>query len=134
MAVTAQTLSRDVDRVFAYTRDFVLAQIDEAAFNHSPAVAIFFGELLLRMAGPQQMNSRAKDTQTGGNTVIGRVNLGAHAGAKRMAGAFDTHNVASLAIESSDSIIARSTGIPSGPTVASTLISATMPISEAISG
>jgi hypothetical protein len=92
MAVAPQTESRAVDRVLAHTRDHILSNISQTAFNHKPIAAIFFGQLLGAFGGVP-MRGEGKKTQTGGESVNVRVGLG-KGNAKRMSGAWDTHPTA----------------------------------------
>ncbi len=92
MAVAAQTESRAVDRVLAHTRDHILAEINQTAFNHSPVAGIFLGQVLGDFGNVPGERS-GKKTQTGGESIVVRVGLG-KGNAKRMAGAWDTHPTA----------------------------------------
>lgn len=90
--VTAQTESRNVDRVLAHTRDSYMPRVRDHAFNHSPAGSVFFGKTLGDFGGTR-MNGSGKKVQTGGESIVVRMGLG-KGNAKRMAGAWDTHGTA----------------------------------------
>jgi hypothetical protein len=90
--VAAQTESRNVDRFLAHTRDHIVDRVRDQSFNHSPAAAIFFGQMLGDFGGTR-MTGEGKSMQTGGESIVVRMNLG-KGNAKRMAGAWDTHGTA----------------------------------------
>lgn len=90
--VTTQTESRTIDRTLAFTRDAIMPQVKQQAFNHSPVAAIFLTQMLGDF-GSQRMSGSGKTTQTGGESCLVRVGLG-KGNAKRMAGAWDTHGTA----------------------------------------
>jgi hypothetical protein len=92
MAVAAQTESRAVDRILAHTRDHILSDINQTAFNHSPIAAIFLGQVLGDF-GSVPGGGSGKKTQTGGESIVVRVGLG-KGNAKRLAGPWDTHPTA----------------------------------------
>jgi len=93
MSVTAQTESRNVDRILAFTRDAIEKKVKDQHFNHSPLLAALAGELLGDF-GRGMMSGRAKRVQSGGESIVVRVNLGANTGAKRKSGPWDTNNTA----------------------------------------
>lgn len=93
MSVGVQTFQRTNLRVYSKSIDVYRNQLIDHVFSHSPGMMIFgnqslgdFGGVRLRGVGHQR--------QRGGNAVMLRVRLGSYSGAKRGAGAFDTHNVA----------------------------------------
>ncbi len=91
---TVQTLSRSNMREFAFTTDVVMRRNLDHVFSHSPTLAILTGRTLGDQFGGTIMSGTGHADQEGGHAILIRVRLGAHAGAKRGAGAFDTHNVA----------------------------------------
>lgn len=93
MSVSAQTESRAVDRILAFTRDAIEKKVRDQHFNHSPLLAACTGELLGDFGRGLQAG-RAKRTQTGGESIVVRPNLGANTGAKRKSGPWDTNNTA----------------------------------------
>jgi len=93
MSVASQTESRNVDRILAFTRDAIEKKVKDSHFNHSPLLAALAGELLGEF-GRGSMAGRAKRVQSGGESIVVRVNLGANTGAKRKSGPWDTNNTA----------------------------------------
>lgn len=93
MSVTSQSETRTVDRILAFTRDAIEKKVRDQHFNHSPLLAALTGELLGEF-GKGMMAGRAKRTQTGGESIVVRANLGANTGAKRKSGPWDTNNTA----------------------------------------
>lgn len=93
MSVAAQTESRAVDRILAFTRDAIEKKVRDQHYNHSPLLAALTGELLGDF-GRGMMSGRAKRVQSGGESIVVRVNLGANTGAKRKTGPWDTNNTA----------------------------------------
>ena len=92
MSVTAQTITRNDLRVYAFTRDHVMRGTIDHVFNHDPVTAVFLGKDLGAF-GDIRMRGSGKVSQTGGAAVQIRVRLGKHSGSKWMAGPWDTHNV-----------------------------------------
>lgn len=93
MSVTAQSETRNVDRILAFTRDAIEKKVRDQHFNHSPLLAAVSGEILGEF-GRGMSAGRAKRTQTGGESIVVRPNLGANTGAKRKSGPWDTNNTA----------------------------------------
>lgn len=93
MSVTAQSETRNVDRILAFTRDAIEKRVRDQHFNHSPLLAALTGDLLGDF-GRGMMSGRAKRTQTGGESIVVRPNLGANTGAKRKSSPWDTNNTA----------------------------------------
>ena len=93
MSVTAQSETRNVDRILAFTRDAIEKKVRDQHFNHSPLLAALTGDLLGEF-GRGMMSGQAKRTQTGGESIVVRPNLGANTGAKRKTGPWDTNNTA----------------------------------------
>jgi hypothetical protein len=93
MSVASQSETRNVDRILAFTRDAIEKKVKDNHFNHSPLLAAFAGELLGEF-GRGMMAGRAKRTQSGGESIVTRPNLGANTGAKRKSGPWDTNNTA----------------------------------------
>jgi hypothetical protein len=93
MSVASQTESRTVDRILAFTRAAIEKRVRDNHFNHSPLLAALSGEILGEF-GRGMMAGRAKRTQTGGESIVVRPNLGANAGAKTKSGPWDTNNTA----------------------------------------
>ncbi|TFG64698.1 MAG: phage major capsid protein [Gemmatimonadales bacterium] len=91
MSVAAQTITRTDLRVYAATRDKVMAGTYDHVFSHDPMTAIFLSKTLGDFGGVKLQGS-GNTNQTGGAAVQIRVRLGKHSGDKRMAGAWDTHN------------------------------------------
>jgi len=88
---TAQTRSFDISRdALAFTRDAIITRIFDAQFDHSPTLAMVFGRLLNADFGGVPLNGAFKDTQTGGESITHRVNLGSNSTAKTLSGPFDT--------------------------------------------
>lgn len=94
MAVASQTFSRTNFREFAFTTDAVAKRVIDHVYSNSPTLAILSGRALGSQFGAQQLNGIGHQDQSGGHAIILRPRLGQHAGAKRGAGPFDTHNVA----------------------------------------
>lgn len=93
MSVTAQSETRNVDRILAFTRDAIMRKVKDQHFNHSPLLAAFTGELLGDFG--RGMNAgKAKRVQTGGESIVVRTNLGENTGAKVKSGPWDTNNTA----------------------------------------
>jgi hypothetical protein len=88
-----QDETRRVDRILAFTRDAISKRVKDQHFNHSPFLAALTGELLGEF-GRGMMSGRAKRVQSGGESIVVRVNLGANTGAKRKTGPWDTNNTA----------------------------------------
>jgi len=91
MAITAQTISRSDLRVFAFTRDKVLAGNRDHVFSHSPSLALIFNKTL-GDHGAVKMRGLGHTVDSGGNSVLIRMRLGKHTGSKAMAGPWDTHS------------------------------------------
>jgi phage tail protein X len=94
MSVVDTTFSRTNLREWAFTTDHVLAENRDHVFSHSPTLSIFAGQTLVSGAGGVPLSGAGKSMAGGGHRVVMRVRLGEHAGAKRGASAYDTHNVA----------------------------------------
>jgi len=92
VAVAAQTFSRTNFREFAHTRDVIRTNYVDHVFSNSPALAIFANQTLGNFGGVR-LKGVGHRTQEGGFSIIQPVILGAHAGAGRQTGPFDTHNV-----------------------------------------
>ena len=92
MTVPAQTITRANLREWAFTQDAILPEIQDHVFSHSPSLAILASRDLGDFGGTQ-LRGRGHRTLGGGHTVMVRARLGEHAGSKRGAGGFDTHNV-----------------------------------------
>ncbi len=92
MSVTAQTITRNDLRVFAFTRDHRVRGVIDHVFSHDPVTAIFLGKDMGSFGGVR-MRGAGKTVQVGGASVQIPVRLGAHEGSKWMAGPFDTHSV-----------------------------------------
>lgn len=92
MAVTSQTYSISDFRAYADTQDAFTPGVVDAVYSHSPTLGIILGRDRGEFGGVQLRGRGSKD-QEGGVSVLIHVNLGAHAGAKRGASAWDTHNV-----------------------------------------
>ena len=90
MSVPVLSESRNFDRTLEFTRDQVMAEVFDTAFNHSPLIAMLFGRLQNAQFGPVPMNGRAKSTMTGGESIRIRVNLGDNTTAKTLSGPWDT--------------------------------------------
>lgn len=87
--VTAQSETRNVDRILAHTRDVIMREIQDHAFNHSPVASIFFGQALGDF-GSVARAGQGKMTQTGGESIVVRMNLG-KGNVGTMAGAYGQH-------------------------------------------
>lgn len=93
MSVTDTAFNRENIREYAYSIDDYKSQLTDTVFSHSPATAIFANRTLGDFGGVQ-LRGAGHMTQSSGHSVVKRVRLGEHAGAKRGAGPYDTHNVA----------------------------------------
>lgn len=93
MSVATLSETRVTDRTLAFTRDVVLREIWDTVFDHSPALAMMMGRLQNERFGPVAMNRRAKQTQTGGESVVVRHNLGENTTAKTLTGPWDEYDV-----------------------------------------
>jgi hypothetical protein len=89
MSVSVLSESRSFDRVLEFTRDAILPGIWDTAFDHSPLMAALLGRLNNAQFGPVKMNGRGKDTQTGGESIVVRHNLGKNLTAKTLTGPWD---------------------------------------------
>lgn len=86
--VTAQTETRNYDRILTRTRDAIMDGVQDAEFNYSPASAIFLGKTLGDF-GPTPGTGSAKESQTGGESLVVRMNLG-KGNSGTMAGGYGT--------------------------------------------
>jgi len=93
MSVTAQSETRNVDRILAFTRDSIEREVKDQSFNHSPLLAAFTGKLLGEY-GSDGVAGRAKQVQSGAESIVVRMNLGKNTGAKRKSGPWDTNETA----------------------------------------
>src|SRR3989304_6215424 len=93
MSVASQTESRNVDRILPSTPHATRKTVKASPFTLPPLVAALAGELLGEF-GRGSMAGRAKRVQSGGESIVVRVNLGANTGAKRKSGPWDTNNTA----------------------------------------
>lgn len=93
MSVTAQSETRNVDRILAFTRDSIEREVRDQAFNHSPLGAALTGQILGEY-GSSGVKGRAKRVQSGAESIVVRVNLGKNLGAKRKSGPWDTNETA----------------------------------------
>jgi hypothetical protein len=94
MSIAGQTFSRTNFREFAFTTDVIARENQDHVFSNSPTLAIFTGRTLGTQFGANPQSGSGHDGQEGGHAIITRVRLGAHDGAKRGAGPFDTHSTA----------------------------------------
>jgi hypothetical protein len=90
----AQSETRAVSRVLAYTRDRFLPDIVNQAYNHSPLSAMLFGRLLEDMFRDRPMSGRGRMIVDGGESIVQRVRLGKSTNRKNLTGPFDTLNTA----------------------------------------
>ena len=90
--VASQTENRNVDRFLAFTRDSIMHEVMDHAFNHTPIGAVMLGQLLGDFGSVAQMG-KGKETQVGGESIVVRMGLG-KGNAKRMSGPWDTHGTA----------------------------------------
>lgn len=90
MSVAVLSESRNFDRVLEFTRDRILPGIFDTAFDHCPMMAAMLGRLNNAQFGPVRLNGRGKDTQTGGESIVVRHNLGKNLTAKTLTGPWDT--------------------------------------------
>lgn len=92
MSVAVLSETRNFDRVLEFTRDRILPEIHDTVFNHSPLLSMVFGRMQNASFGPVPMNGRAKQTLTGGESIVIRHNLGKNTTAKTLTGPWDTVN------------------------------------------
>lgn len=92
MSVPSQTYSISDFRAYSDTMDAFAPGVVDAVYSHSPTLGILLGRDRGEFGGVQ-LRGRGAVNQEGGVSVLIHVNLGAHAGAKRGASAWDTHNV-----------------------------------------
>lgn len=92
MSVATLSESRVFERGLEYSRDFVIREMKEQAFDCNPLSSILCGKLNTKMFGAQQMMSKGKEVITGGTTIEGRVNLGKNTSVKKLAGHWDTND------------------------------------------
>lgn len=90
MSVASLSETRVFDRTLEFTRDAILPQIWDTAFDHSPLLAMMFGRLSNARFGAVQLNGRGKQVQTGGESIVARHNLGANTTATELSGPWDT--------------------------------------------
>jgi hypothetical protein len=93
MSVASLDFTNSNIREYTFTTNVVLRDNIDHVFSNSPALAIFADKTLGDFGGVR-LRGAGHTTQTGGIDVSHRVRLGSHAGAKRGASGFDTHNVA----------------------------------------
>ena len=91
MSVATQSETRVVDRILAFTRDVIEREAQDHAFNHSPLLAAITGRILGDGFGGESAGAM-RQTQTGGESIVIRMNLGKNAGVKRKSGPWDTNN------------------------------------------
>jgi hypothetical protein len=75
--------TRVQDRILTFTRDRIYDKIVDSAFNHEPLGAMLLGKLLGDFDVTEQV--RGKVTQTGGESIVVRPNLGKSLNAKNSA-------------------------------------------------
>src|SRR3972149_1607989 len=90
---TVQTFSTTDMRAYAFTADNFRDEYINHVFSNSPSLAIFVQQTLGDFGGVQLAGS-GHTTESGGRELVIPVILGAHAGAKRATGPWDTHTVA----------------------------------------
>ena len=93
MSVAGTTLSRTNWREYAYATDAIRRERANAAFSHSPTLAIFASETLVDETGNVPMSGSGRVVQTGAPAILRFVVLGKHAGAQATSGPWGTHNL-----------------------------------------
>ncbi len=90
MSVAVLSESRSFDRTLEFTRDAIMREVKDLAFDHSPLLSMMAGRLLNAEFGTVRMAGRGKQVQVGGESVRIRHNLGKNTTAKTLTGPWDT--------------------------------------------
>jgi hypothetical protein len=88
----AQSLTRNIDRILAYTDEHIVPGIKHIQFKHSVASWIFCAEPINPEDGGAVLQGAGLRMQAGGAKVQINHAIGKNTTAKRMSGAFDTYD------------------------------------------
>lgn len=93
MSIATLLESRTYDRRLEYCREHVLPGIVQNALDASNGLSLFMGKMSVAMFGQAAMSSKGKRTSSG-ESIVGKVRLGANTSMQRLAGGeyatFDT--------------------------------------------